>query len=292
MVIKKGISKVDLVMWTKNGEKTLPMVLDRIDKIIPSKNVHRRIIVDDNSKDRTREIAKSFGWEVIFNEGIGIADGANTALKHVSSDYFISFEQDLLLAHDWWQKIPIYLTRPKVAIASGIRISKGLETFAKLEMFSMERHQKAQKTGELTERFFYGKTLDNTIYKTEVIRKIGGFPKLEASAGVDNVLAYRIHLADYQWVVDYSVISNHLRKGLKDELAHRYWYGTCYDLLDRLLGVPYSSLNRQILRLLFSPIRGLQVGVKKKDLRATYVYPLMRYNILKGIVDSRKMRRR
>jgi len=36
-------------------------------------------------------------------------------------------------------------------------------------------------------------TLDNTMYKTGVIRKLGGFPKLYISGGVDIVLAKRLH---------------------------------------------------------------------------------------------------
>jgi glycosyltransferase involved in cell wall biosynthesis len=117
------IDRVDVVMWTKNGAETLPLVLKRISEVMPSKFVNKRTIVDDRSTDDTREIAKSFGWNVIFNEGSGISDGANTALKNVTSEYFISFEQDLLLTRDWWNKIPAYLGNPKVAAASGMRFA-------------------------------------------------------------------------------------------------------------------------------------------------------------------------
>lgn len=115
------IGKVDLVTWTKNGAETLPLVLKRIDETLPSEFINKQLIVDDQSTDNTREIAKAFGWAVVSNEGKGISDGANTALKRVESEYFVSFEQDLLLARDWWEKIPPYLSDSRVAIASGIR---------------------------------------------------------------------------------------------------------------------------------------------------------------------------
>ena len=117
------MEKVDLVMWTKNGAETLPSVLTRISEIIPDRSVNEKIVVDDRSSDHTRKIAESFGWTVVFNEGKGISDGANTALKHVTAEYFISFEQDLLLARCWWDKIPPYLNNPKVAAASGMRFA-------------------------------------------------------------------------------------------------------------------------------------------------------------------------
>lgn len=157
------IGKVDLVMWTKNGAETLPFVLKRISEVIPSEFVNKRVIVDDRSTDNTMEIAKSFGWNVTFNEGCGISDGANTALKHVTSEYFISFEQDLLLTRDWWQKVPEHLSNAQVAVASGIRLSNKPTDLRKMQEYEIERMCK----GEL-DSFLFGKTLDNTIYKLEL----------------------------------------------------------------------------------------------------------------------------
>lgn len=84
--------KVDLVMWTYNGEKTPPLVLGRIKKVVSEGVVNQKLIVDDGSKDNTVAIAQKYGRNVIRNEGKGISDGANTALKHVQTPYFCSFE--------------------------------------------------------------------------------------------------------------------------------------------------------------------------------------------------------
>lgn len=88
------IDKVDLVMWTKNGAETLPLVLKRISEVIRYEFVNKRVIVDDQSTDDSGEMVESFGWHVVFNEGKGIIDGANAALKCVTLEYFISFERD------------------------------------------------------------------------------------------------------------------------------------------------------------------------------------------------------
>ncbi|NLE06735.1 MAG: glycosyltransferase, partial [Crenarchaeota archaeon] len=61
--------KIDLVMWTYNGAKTIGPVLTQINKVIPTENVGQKIIVDDGSKDNTVDIAQSCGWKVIRNEG-------------------------------------------------------------------------------------------------------------------------------------------------------------------------------------------------------------------------------
>jgi glycosyltransferase involved in cell wall biosynthesis len=221
-------------MWTKNGAKTLPLVLKRISEVLPNEFVNKRVIVDDHSTDDTREIAKSFGWDVIFNEGKGISDGANTTLKRVNSEYFISFEQDLLLAYDWWNKIPPYLDNPKIAIASGMRFADKPAGVRKLQQYVAKKYRgEAELAPWLRARqmtaFTIGKTLDNTIYKTRIIKDLGGFPKMQVNAEVDTILAYKVRQAGYYWVVDYNVQSIHLREGLKQELQHQYWYATQFN---------------------------------------------------------------
>jgi glycosyltransferase involved in cell wall biosynthesis len=277
--------KVDLVMWTKNGAGTLGPVLKRIGEVIPADFVNSRLIVDDQSTDETRSIAESLGWEVVFNEGTGISDGANTALKHVEMDCFLSFEQDLLLAPDWWKKIPPYLSDSHVAVASGIRFVYYPPVLKKLQEFTADNYKREEKPGQF---FPYVKTLDNTIYKTSIIRQLGGFPKLAVSAGVDHVLAKMVHGAGYRWKVDYDVKSIHLRTGLKDELSHNYWYGACADELESSLFRRPAKTRALMLRVLFSPVRGLQIAVKTRAPQALYIYPLLRLAFLRGVLDGRR----
>jgi len=286
------IKQVDLVMWTKNGSKTLPVVLRRINKVIPEKVVGKRLIVDDKSTDETREVARSFGWLVIFNEGTGISDGANTALKHVTSEYFASFEQDLLLARNWWEKVSPSLSSPKVAVTSGVRLSSYPPSLIKLQEYTIERYMRkelpAYLKGRKTSAFFLAKTLDNTIYRTEVIRGIGGFPRLSVAVGVDLALAHRVHVKGYEWKVNYTAKSTHLRKGIRDELKHRYWYGTCLDGIEQTIFHKPANLDRNILQFLVSPVMSLHVVAAKSNPQALYLYPLMRFYTLKGIFDGRR----
>ena len=290
--------KVDLVMWTKNGAETLPLVLKRISDVIPSKFVNKRIIADDHSSDETRSIAQNLGWQIVFNEGTGISDGANTALKQVKSEYFVSFEQDLLLARDWWEKIPFFLESPQVAAASGMRFADKPRGVRKLQQYVAKKYRgEANLASWLRNRktaaFTLGSTLDNTIYKTEIMRAVGGFPKMQVNAGVDTTLAYKLKQAGYSWVVDYDVQSTHIRKGLKQELQHQYWYGT--QLCEIWRKIEEDTNQRSpitasgvMYRFLISPFTGLFVALKTKEPTITYIHPLIKFYYMKGLLEALK----
>jgi len=274
--------KVDLVMWTKNGSGTLQQVLERINIIIPRENVNQRFIVDDKSTDNTPFIATSNGWTVYANRGTGISDGANTALDLVTTDYFCSFEQDVLLSSDWWNKIPKLLSG-NVCVASGIRLTSKPQFLHRLQLYSAAKY-KLKKTD--SSGFGFGKTLDNTIYNASFLRRLGGFPKLRTSLSVDTALAYKMERMGAVWVVDYSVVSDHLRRNFIQELRKDYWYGTCNKAVREALGNKADSILQIFIRTLFSPIRAWQVAYKTKSLPIIAYYPLQRLVFFLGLIRS------
>jgi len=293
-------AEIDLVMWTKNGANTLPSVLERISEVVPDEFVNKKVVTDDSSIDDTRSIAENYGWKVVSNAGRGISDNANTALSNVSSKFFVSFEQDLLLARDWWNRIPSLLRDPKVAAASGMRFASRPPGVRKLQQYVAKKYRgEAYLASWLRARqmaaFTLGKTLDNTIWKTRAIRSVGGFPKIEVNAGVDTTLAYRLQAAGYHWIVDYSVQSIHLRKDLRQELQHQYWYAT---QLNEIWGRIKTETNHPppitrmsvMSRFLTSPFTGVFVAIKTREPSIVYIHPLIRFYYLKGFLESGKFR--
>jgi glycosyltransferase involved in cell wall biosynthesis len=284
-------------MWTKNGAETLPAVLKRINQVIPSQFVNKKVIADDRSTDNTRQFAESFGWTVVLNEGKGISDNANTALKQVSSEVFVSFEQDLLLAQDWWSKIPSYLEDPKVAAASGMRFASQPRGVRRLQQYVAKKYRgEAQLASWLRGRemaaFTLGKTLDNTIYKTRVVREIGGFPQLASSSGVDTTLAYMVSQHGYDWRVNYDVQSVHLRRGLRQELGHQFWYARQLNEMWRQIE-GFTSARRPpvtkfdvVYRFVLSPFTGVFMAYKTREPTIAYIHPLIRLYYLRGFLSS------
>jgi len=143
-----------------------------------------------------------------------------------------------------------------------VRLPVFSKSLLKINEYSLE---KARRLG-----FPYFKTLDNTIYKTTVIRGLGGFPKTRMI--VDTVLARQIKDAGFKWVVDANTVSIHL-KSLLDEIKSQYFYGKFTE---------DSELAKIVMRAVFSPIRGLQVAWRKKCWEIMFVYPALRMALFLG----------
>ncbi len=287
---------VDLVMWTKNGANFLPWVLKRVEEAIPPNRVKQKIIVDDHSADSTVEVAKDFNWQVQENPSAGISAGANEALKHVKSSQFISLEQDLLLAKEWWSHVPRYLEDPKVVVASGMRLAERPIGLQKLQQYVAKKYRKeaglaSWLRGRQMAAFTLGKTLDNTIYRTRAIKVLGGFPRMSCNIGVDTLLAYSVERAGFRWMVDHNVQSTHLRHGLKQELRHQQLYASSLPYIWRRLGettlVPPITKTGVFSRLAISPATGVFIALKTREPSVAYIHPLIRLFYAKGLLEAR-----
>lgn len=270
-------------MWSKHGAKL--NVLKQVNKVIPNHMVNQRIVVIDSYSDLNNKAIQDFkdnGWSISLNKGQGISGAANTALNLVTSNFFVSFEDDLILNKDWWNVIPNAFQDNKVVASSGFRLPSKPKFLRKLQEYSMEKYRRESAKP----LFLYGKNLDNTLYRTSAIREVGGFPVLTISPGVDNVLAVTIHEKGYVWKVNFNIISTHLRKGFWHEVKQYWWYGKCYKELKRHLKDRGASLTSIFIRTLFSPIRGLLVAWKKKSPLIVFAYPIIRLTILFGVCYS------
>lgn len=271
------IDKVDLVMWAKDGEKYLPKVLKRIDEVIPSESISRKIFVDDHSADQTVKIAKDFNWDVYLNPKGGIPCGANEALKHVECDYFVSVEQDVILAKDWWNRIPKYMEDKNVACAQGIRLPTN-SLLRKLGEYANTRRDQLPPV-----------SIDNNIFRTKVIRHLGGFPTICPTCADTILMKKMVYATPFRWVIDRTVISQHIRENPKYEIEHGYKLSLLCS------GTPYCTWATtsfwSLLRLLFtSPFRGAIMAVGKKCPELVWIYPLERYVSLKVFLYRRRLR--
>jgi hypothetical protein len=279
-------NKIDLVLWAKNGDRTLGSVLHRINQVIPKEVVNQKILVNDHSNDGTPMIAYQHGWKQIVNEGHGISDGANTALKNVGTDYFCSFEQDVILTSSWWTKIsPMILDKNNVAAASGLRFLPKNNFCSNIEPYTLTRYGKENIEN-------YGKTLDNTIWNTNTLRNLGGFPKLN-HAGIDTYLHCLFNSKGYKWLVNYNVQSLHMHNSFLNELHHNYFYGQSLpELYNKMSSFSTfgsdTSIQYFLKKTLVSPIAALKMAKRMRDSRLILAYPMVRFAWTLGYLNGLK----
>lgn len=255
-------------MWTYNSSLMLPAVLSRISQVVPKEVVARRIIVDDHSKDNTVEIAKKHGWKVYINRGNGIHSAIRTALSLVKTKYFVSFEHDVLLTRNWWQRISRHMKDKSVAVAQGVRIATN-KVVRKLDEYVLERR--------ICKGLNEGYSIDNNIYRTSIIKYNNVFRKfLLNHTWCARYLARR----GYKWLVDHTVVSAHIRSSPLAYIKHDYFMNK------RVSRRPTRMIGECIRRLLTSPYRGCHITWRKHCLSMVAVYVLDRFAILLGVVAS------
>lgn len=254
--------KIDLTMWTLNSERTLGACLQSIENAIPSELVNQRIMIDAHSKDETKIIGETFGWKVYDAEKVGIVSQANQALSHVATDFFASFEHDIILNPHWLSSMLPYMFDPKVAVAQGVRLSTN-PVLRKIERYSLGRDEIRYSS------------VDNNLYNTKIIREIGGF------TGYSRQLQDTVWNHGYKWITDKKIISNHVRGSLRSTGRHVYKFG----LLGAYRGT--DSFSGQLARFLFSPVRSLHIALRENCPQAMYAYPYIRFQCLASAIKRR-----
>ncbi|MCP1677140.1 glycosyltransferase involved in cell wall biosynthesis [Natronocella acetinitrilica] len=95
----------DVVLATYNGERTLPLTLERMASLEGPKGGWRLIVVDNNSRDNTKDIVNRHQARLnilyLFCPTQGKNNALNMALEHVQSDLIIFTDDDVLPAPRW-----------------------------------------------------------------------------------------------------------------------------------------------------------------------------------------------
>ncbi len=241
--------KIDLIMWTYNSAKLLPTVLARINEVIPTEYVNKKIISDDHSADQTAKIARELGWEVHLNRGKGLQANKQNALSLVSTSLFACFEHDVLLSRSWWRRASAAMMDPHVGVVQGIRLSTE-PRLRKLDAYEYGRQPDKR-------------SVDNNLCRTAVVRKFG-FDETHSPA--------RMMVDGYHWSVLGDVVSNHITRGNLPETVQ-------HDMRIHMLSLPSYTRSEKVgcfKIFLHSPLRALDIARKTGVPSMLLFYPLDR----------------
>ena len=177
--------KVDVVVCTKNQAKALDQVLTQIVREIPFENL---IVVYGNSTDNTREIASKYTDKVFWDADKGLGAARNMGIQKATSEIVAMIDSDVTLDKGWYSQLIGHFQNPDVAAVMGTCVyGYGCKP--------LESYWEYQRCNEIIN---YG--CQNTMFRRELVLKVGNFNKAIKGAGEDYDLFQRLLSAGFEWL--------------------------------------------------------------------------------------------
>jgi glycosyltransferase involved in cell wall biosynthesis len=194
--------EITVAVCAKNAEGVITECLESINN--QTVKPERIIVVDDHSEDQTADIARSYGAAVILNEGCQLYDGRNTVLKNCSTELLAFTDADCVLDKQWVANIlKVFKEHNDVAGGTGRHPPLGSNGFA-----GWLHHQwfivETEKTG-----YTKGVIGGNCYFKTEALKKVGGWLSLPYSNAEDVYITTKLTGAGYKLWFDEKIIAHH-----------------------------------------------------------------------------------
>ncbi|MFH8120137.1 MAG: glycosyltransferase, partial [Candidatus Aenigmatarchaeota archaeon] len=153
---------ISVVIPARNEEKNIGDLLKSIRKN-NFKN-YEIIVVDGKSKDRTREIARSYNCRVIVQRKLGVSNARNLGWKNAKGNIIVFLEADHIVNKNFLKEIYKTFKDKKVKCARPVVIPIKNNWIQKALAVQIELATRRQKAWEFP-----------TIFRKEVLKEVGGY---------------------------------------------------------------------------------------------------------------------
>lgn len=130
------MKKISVVVSAFNEEKNLPRCLEALTNQTFPKSDYEILVVDNNSTDKTEEIAKSFGARVVVEKRQGNTFAVSTGYRLADGEVIASTDADTIVSKNWLEVINNAFEDKKVVGATG---NIKTDTKNKLKKFLLEK---------------------------------------------------------------------------------------------------------------------------------------------------------
>lgn len=192
---------ITVAVCAKNEENTIEDCLKSIQN--QSVKPDEIILLDDHSTDSTAKISEKLGVKVKENQGHQLYDARNTALKHCNTEVLAFTDADCILEEHWVENILRVLSTKDVAGGTGRhppQTSNPIVGWIYKNWLIVD----TEKTG-----YYGGVAGGNCYFKTEALRKVGGWPSLPYSNAEDIYIGEMLKKTGHKLWFDESIIAYH-----------------------------------------------------------------------------------
>lgn len=221
---RKDNPSVTIAIAAYNEEKTIEKTINSIIKSDYPKEKIEIIVVNDGSNDKTAEVMKliiekhsNFDIKLFNKKNGGKASAINLALKHAKGEFIGVVDADSTISSNSIKIITRHFTEKNLgAVISRIKVDKPKTLLERVQRFeyimsNMLRNLMASiGTLALTPGVL-------SIYRTELIRKVGGFDENKANLTEDLEIAMRLKYKGYEVRMEpeslvYTIVPQTIRK--------------------------------------------------------------------------------
>jgi GT2 family glycosyltransferase len=243
---------ISVVLCSRNGERVLPVALDRLGTQTLDPSGYEVIVVDDGSSDRTSEVAQAHGAKVVRLEPAGGLGAARNAGVRVAEGKIVAFtDDDCEPAPDWLSAIAAAFSDPQLDGVSGRVVPSCANGF--LHRYLSARNPLAPLPAELLRSharlyrlWLYLRTVltspveppdgselyalvgANMAFRRDLIRELGGFEEAFMLGGEEQEFCARAHARNGKARLRYDrspVVVHRFAPRLRDSFRRARAYG-------------------------------------------------------------------
>lgn len=257
-------TKVTIIVPVYNGEKTLSLCLDSLMALNYPRDCLEIIIVDNNSNDRTKEIAKQYPIRYIFEKKGSIPAARNKGIKFSNSELIAFIDADCIADKNWIKHLVEPLRDKNIGAVGGKILSYRPQNL--IEKYIDYDNSCYCQCGQVEGQKYAlpWVTTANAAFRKDILKEIGLFDTA-FSRHSDDDLTTRIVLAGYN--IRYSPASLVFHKN-RDRLTDFYmWHfrkGLAFPvLLAKYKGVLKINSKDCFLQVILQKVSTTKQNVQK-----------------------------
>ena len=181
---------VSVVIPVRDGEDSLPPLLDSLERQTHPRDRFEVIVVDNASRDRTADVARARGALVVSDPVPSRAGARNSGAAAASSDLIAFVDADCVAAPSWLASL--VGCRERGALVAG-----HVETTTRPEPNSVERFERLWRFGQEQWVAQGWAATANLLVRRDVFEELGGFDTSFKIAGEDVDLCFRATARGY-----------------------------------------------------------------------------------------------
>jgi len=217
------LEKVSVIVPAYNAEKTIELCINSLLNQNYPKNKYEIIIIDDGSKDKTKNIIKNFKKiRLIERSHKGPSVARNSGAKRSKNEYILFIDSDCIAPKNWIKNIIKPFEDKDVIAVSGTYKTKNKDKLiARFVGYEIEeRHKKLNREIDFVSTF-------SAAYRRKIYLKVGGLDEKFTRASADDTsLSFKLDRLGKKMIFEpKAYVYHHHPDNLKIYLRKKFWMG-------------------------------------------------------------------